>query len=127
MSPTILSRHGRVVMVIGSPGGSLIPTITLSAILGVVDYGRTIQQAIDDGRIHEQWTPQTVWVEPGALSDATIKTLTAEGYVFKQHEPWGSAQGILVGGPSLGVAATDGNRVFGGIDRRHPGAAAIGE
>ncbi len=127
MSPTILSRHGRAVMVIGSPGGSLIPTITLSAILGVVDYGRTIQQAIDDGRIHEQWTPQTVWVEPGALSDATIRTLTAEGYVFRQHEPWGSAQGILVGGPALGVAATDGNRVFGGIDRRHPGAAAIGE
>ncbi len=127
MSPTILSRHGRAVMVIGSPGGSLIPTITLSAILGVVDYGRTIQQAIDDGRIHEQWTPQTVWVEPGALSAATLGTLTAEGYSFKQHDPWGSAQGILVGGPALGVAGTDGNRVFGAIDRRHPGAAAIGE
>lgn len=127
MTPTILSRHGHAVMVIGSPGGSLIPTITLSAILGVVDYGHTIQQAIDDGRIHEQWMPEPVWLEPGALSDQAKTTLTGEGYSFRMHDPWGSAQGILVGGPSLGVAATDGNRVFGGIDRRHPGAAAIGE
>jgi len=127
MSPTILSRHGKAVMVIGSPGGSLIPTITLSAILGVVDYGHTIQQAIDDGRIHEQWMPDSVWMEPGALSDATMKTLVGEGYSFKPHEPWGSAEGILVGGPALGTAAADGNHVFGGIDRRHPGAAAIGE
>lgn len=127
MSPTILSRHGKAVMVIGSPGGSLIPTITLSAILGVVDYGHSIQQAIDDGRIHEQWMPEPVWVEPGTLSAEAARALTAEGYIFKPHEPWGSAQGILVGGPSLGVAASNGNRVFGGIDRRHPGAAAIGE
>ncbi len=127
MSPTILSRHGHAVMVIGSPGGSLIPTITLSAILGVVDYGHTIQQAIDDGRIHQQWMPEPVWMEPGALSDQVKATLTAKGYSFRQHDPWGSAQGILVGGPALGATATDGNRVFGGIDRRHPGAAAIGE
>ena len=127
MSPTILSRHGHAVMVIGSPGGSRIPTITLSAILGVVDYGQTIQEAIDDGRIHEQWMPQPVEMETGALPDPVVKALTAEGYSFRPHEPWGSAQGILVGGPALGVRATDGNHVFGGIDRRHPGAAAIGE
>ena len=127
MSPTILSRHGKVVMVIGSPGGSLIPTITLSAILGVVDYGHSIQQAIDDGRIHEQWMPEAVWVEPGALSPEVTKALTEKGYSFKLHDPWGSAQGILVGGPAMGTAATDGNHVFGGVDHRHPGAAAIGE
>ena len=127
MSPTILSRHGRAVMVIGSPGGSRIPTITLAAILGVVDYGQTIQQAIDDGRIHEQWQPQPVQIETGALSDAVVKGLTAEGYSIKPHDPWGSTQGILVGGPALGAPASDGDRLYGGIDRRHPGAAAIGE
>ena len=127
MSPTILSRHGRAVMVIGSPGGSRIPTITLSAILGVVDYGQTIQQAIDDGRIHEQWQPQQVQIETGALPDEVVHALTAEGYSIKPHDAWGSAQGILVGGPALGVPGSDGNHVYGGIDRRHPGAAAIGE
>ncbi|TLU74679.1 gamma-glutamyltransferase [Lichenicoccus roseus] len=127
MSPTILSRNGHVVMVIGSPGGSRIPTITLSAILGVVDYHRTIQQAIDDGRIHEQWRPEPVEVERGALPAATIEALSHEGYVLQPHAPWGSAQGILVGGPALGAGPVDGNLVYGGIDRRHPGAAAIGE
>jgi len=132
MSPTILSRDGVPVMVIGSPGGSLIPTITLSAILGVVDYGQTIQQAIDDGRIHEQWHPETVWIEPGALSEPVEKALVAEGYGFKQHDPWGSAEGILVGAPALGapalgVRAVGDDRVYGGVDRRHPGGAAIGE
>ncbi len=127
MSPTILSRDGHVVMVIGSPGGSRIPTITLAAILSVVDYHRTIQQAIDDGRIHEQWRPEPVELEPGALPQATTDALTREGYVFKTHAAWGSAQGILVGGPAIGASASGGNRVYGGIDRRHPGAAAIGE
>ena len=127
MAPTILSRDGKAVMVIGSPGGSRIPTIILSVILGVVDYGQTIQQAIDDGRIHEQWMPQPVQVEPGALPAAVTKTLSGEGYSFKQYPPWGSAEGILVGGPALGAAPSDGERFYGGIDRRHPGAAAIGE
>ncbi len=127
MAPTILSRNGRAVMVIGSPGGSRIPTIILSVILGVVDYGQTIQQAIDDGRIHEQWMPQPVEVEPGALSPSVIKTLTGEGYRFKQDPPWGSAEGILVGAPAFGAAPSDGDRFYGGIDRRHPGAAAVGE
>ena len=127
MTPTILSRDGKAVMVIGSPGGSLIPTIVLSVILGVVDYGRTIQQAIDDGRIHEQWTPEPVWMETGALSDPVIKTLNGEGYVFKQHAPWGSAEGVLVGAPALGAPAAGGEHVYGGVDRRHPGGAAIGE
>ncbi len=127
MSPTILSRDGHVVMVIGSPGGSRIPTITLSAILGVVDYHQSIQQAIDDGRIHEQWRPEPVEMEPGALPAATTEALTREGYVFQTHAAWGSAQGILVGGPAIGTAPSGGNLVYGGIDRRHPGAAAIGE
>ena len=127
MSPTILSRNGHVVMVIGSPGGSRIPTITLSAILGVVDYHRSIQQAIDDGRIHEQWRPEPVELEQGALPAATTEALGREGYVFQTRSSWGSAQGILVGGPAIGVAPSGGNRVYGGIDRRHPGAAAIGE
>nr|WP_321985068.1 gamma-glutamyltransferase [uncultured Lichenicoccus sp.] len=127
MSPTILSRNGHVVMVIGSPGGSRIPTITLSAILGVVDYHRTIQQAIDDGRIHEQWRPEPVQMEPGALPAATTAALQGEGYAFQTHAAWGSAQGILVGGPAIGTPPSDGNHVYGGIDRRHPGAAAVGE
>jgi len=129
MSPTILSRNGRAVMVIGSPGGSRIPTITLAAILGTVDYGLDIQQAVDLPRIHEQWQPSKVEVEAGALKPAVQATLEHEGYVFAPHEPWGAAEGVIAGGPTLGgpTMGSTGAGFFGGYDRRHAGGSAVGD
>ncbi|MBW4290925.1 gamma-glutamyltransferase, partial [Escherichia coli] len=57
MSPTIISKDGKPFMVIGSPGGSRIITITLEAILNVIDHGMNIQEAIDAPRGHHQWLP----------------------------------------------------------------------
>ncbi|MDL2171183.1 MULTISPECIES: gamma-glutamyltransferase [Asaia] len=125
MSPTILSRNGKAIMAIGSPGGSRIPTITLAAILGVVDYGMTIQEAVDMPRIHEQWQPEAVEIEPGALSEPVIATLRAHGYTIETHQPWGSAEGVLAGGAKLG-SHPDG-QFYGGYDRRHAGGGATGE
>ncbi|GEN63654.1 gamma-glutamyltransferase [Acetobacter oeni] len=125
MSPTILSRGGKAIMAIGSPGGSRIPTITLAAILGVVDYGMTIQEAIDLPRIHEQWQPDIVETEPGALKTDVMEALQLEGYQFSVHQPWGSAEGVLYGGPRLG-SKSDGH-FYGGFDRRHSGGSAVGE
>ncbi|EHH68814.1 gamma-glutamyltransferase [Gluconobacter morbifer] len=125
MSPTIVSRNGRTVMVIGSPGGSRIPTITLSAILGVIDYGLDIRQAIDLPRIHEQWEPSAVEIEPGALTDDTLRILQSEGYAFSLHKPWGVAEGILAGRPNLSVRET--GLLYGAADPRHAGGSAVGE
>jgi len=125
MSPSIVSRDGKVVMVIGSPGGSRIPTITLSAILGVIDYGLDIRQAIDLPRIHEQWEPSAVELEQGALSDAAMQTLKAEGYALSPHRPWGVAEGILADRPSLKAPKT--GLIYGAADPRHMGGAAVGE
>ncbi len=124
MSPTILSRDGHVVMVIGSPGGSRIPTITLEAILAVLDGGQDIAQAVNMRRVHEQWMPSPVQVEAGALSPDVAAKLAAMGYVLKTYPDWGSAEGIVVGGPSLAVREPG---YFGGLDLRHPGGAAVGE
>jgi gamma-glutamyltranspeptidase/glutathione hydrolase len=101
MSPTIVTKDGKLVMVIGSPGGSRIITITLEAILNVIDHGMTIQEAIDAPRIHQQWMPDVVYLERGALSPDTRALLEARGYTFKDAGYWGLAEGILVGGPSL--------------------------
>ncbi|WP_225197429.1 gamma-glutamyltransferase [Gluconobacter oxydans] len=125
MSPSIVSRDGKTVMVIGSPGGSRIPTITLSVILGVIDYGLDIRQAVDLPRIHEQWEPSAVELEPGALSDETMQTLKAEGYALSPHRPWGVAEGILADHPSLSAAKT--GLIYGAADPRHMGGAAVGE
>jgi gamma-glutamyltranspeptidase/glutathione hydrolase len=128
MSPTIVTKDGKAVMVIGSPGGPRIITITLEAILNVIDHGMTIQEAIDAPRIHHQWQPDTVYVEPFALSRDTMRTLAAMGYGFTEQKGWGRAEGILVGGPSIATpAAQGGPRYFGANDDRAPLGAAVGE
>ena len=79
MSPTIVAKDGKPFMVIGSPGGSRIITITLEAIINVIDHGMDIQEAIDAPRIHHQWLPDTVYIEPFALSPDTRRTAGRHG------------------------------------------------
>ena len=101
MTPTIITKDGGLVMVIGSPGGSRIISITLEAIVNVIDHGMTIQEAIDAPRIHEQGTPDVVGLERGALSADTRALLETRGYRFRDAGYWGVAEGILAGAPSL--------------------------
>lgn len=130
MSPTVVSKDGKAVMVIGSPGGARIITIVLEAILNVVDHGMTIQEAIDAPRIHHQWLPDRIIFEPFGLSADTQKILAGMGHDVGEDpgwSVWGEAAGILVGGPSLAASAPDGNaRYFGAIDSRAAAGAAIG-
>jgi gamma-glutamyltranspeptidase / glutathione hydrolase len=131
MSPTIVSREGKPFMVIGSPGGSRIITITLSAIMNVIDHGMDIQQAIDAPRIHHQWLPDSVAMEPYALSPDTLRLLAGMGYrvgIDPDWTIWGEAAGILVGGRDLKEieAGTGTARYYGAIDSRATAGAAIG-
>ncbi len=125
MSPSIVSRGGHLVMVIGSPGGSRIPTITLEAILNVVDLDMDIAAAIDAPRIHAQWLPDVIEAEPRALSPDTRHVLQTMGYDIVDSAPWGAAEGILIGGPRLGTTAPP-FKLFGANDVRAPAGAAVG-
>ncbi|PKA41674.1 gamma-glutamyltransferase [Rhizobium sullae] len=122
MSPTIISRDGKPFMVIGSPGGSRIITITLEAILNVIDFGMDISQAVNAPRIHHQWQPDKIYLEPYTLSPDTVKTLAAMGYSFDDGSgppQWGQAAGILVGGKSLSdIEKGGGPRYYGAMDSR---------
>ncbi|WP_062111016.1 gamma-glutamyltransferase [Aureimonas sp. AU40] len=130
MSPTILTQNGEPVMVIGSPGGSRIITIVAEAIMNVVDHGMTIQEAVDAPRIHHQWQPDRITIEPRALSPDTIRLLAAKGHKVSEDPNWpvwGQAAGILVGGPSLKARdPANPERFFGAIDARAGSGAAIG-
>ncbi|RWO43620.1 gamma-glutamyltransferase [Mesorhizobium sp.] len=128
MSPTIVAKDGKPFMVIGSPGGSRIITITLAAIVNVVDHGMNIQEAIDAPRIHHQWLPDTVYVEPFGLSPDTEKLLAGMGYrIDVTDATWGQAAGILVGGKSLAeIEKGGGARYNGAIDSRAASGEAIG-
>lgn len=130
MSPTIISKDGKPFMVIGSPGGARIITITLEAILNVIDHGMNIQEAVDAPRIHHQWLPDKVFMEPYALSPDTRKLLSAMGHNVQIDESWtiwGQATGILVGGESLSdIGAGGGARYNGAVDSRIGAGAARG-
>jgi len=102
----------------------------LEAIVNVIDFGMTIQEAIDSPRIHHQWLPDEVLIEPHGLSPDTIKILSKMGY--KVHEDadwpmWGYAAGILVGGKDLAtIKAGTGARYNGAEDSRDVPGAAVG-
>lgn len=130
MSPTIVTRDGKPFMVIGSPGGSRIITITLEAILNVVDFGMDISQAVNAPRIHHQWQPDKVYLEPYTLSPDTIRALVAMGHTLDDGSgppQWGQAAGILVGGKSLADIEKGGAaRYYGAMDSRAAEGSAGG-
>ncbi len=126
MSPTIVSRDGKPVMVIGTPGGSRIITVVVHCILNVIDYGMNIQEAIDAPRFHQQWLPETTNVELFALSPDTRKILVDMGHKLGDPQPAGHAAGILVGAPSLGGKPHGNERFYGANDPRRGTGSALG-
>jgi len=137
MSPTVVLRNGRVAMVVGSPGGSRIITITLEVLLNVIDYGMEPQEAVNATRIHHQWLPDVLAAEPYALSADTVQALQARGYTVIEQSPWGAAELIAIpqvssgaDHPSSGNDAALGGRLRAGMmygasdDRRAAGSAA---
>ncbi len=71
MAPTMVLRDGQVFLVLGSPGGPRIITITLETALNIIDYGMAPQEAVDAPRLHHQWLPDEIVAEPYALSPDT--------------------------------------------------------
>jgi gamma-glutamyltranspeptidase/glutathione hydrolase len=119
MTPTVVTKNGKLFMVTGAEGGSLIITTVLSTIQNVVDYGMNVQAAVDAPRTHMQWLPDEMFYEPGALDEGTARELQAMGYTLSTHPPtWASAEAVTVD-PVSGVR-------YGGSDARHPAGLAAG-
>lgn len=116
MAPTIVLKDGKPFLVLGSPGGSRIITATLEAAINVIDYGLDPQAAVDAPRIHFQGQPNTVFLEPGALSQEARTQLEAQGYRFEEQKPWCAVELIKV----------NANGLVGANDYRRPAGAAAG-
>jgi gamma-glutamyltranspeptidase/glutathione hydrolase len=103
MTPTIVLKDGKLFLVLGSPGSSRIITTVALAIMGVVDYGMNIQEAIDAPRFHNQWMPDVLSVEAWFAPDA-LHALEKMGYkiIVGQHEDgswspfWSDAECIAI-------------------------------
>ena len=96
MTPSILEKDGKLFMVVGTPGGSTIITSVFQAILNVVDFGMTMQEAVAAPRFHHQWLPDQVDYEPNAISNNVRESLKQKGYILKERKAYGRVDGILV-------------------------------
>ena len=82
MTPTIVTRDGKLDLVLGTPGGPTIINSVLQVLINVVDFGMNVQDAVDWPRIHQQWLPDLLVMERGFSPD-TIALLKARGYQVK--------------------------------------------
>ncbi|MBV8619963.1 MAG: gamma-glutamyltransferase [Curvibacter sp.] len=126
MSPTIVSKDGKPVMVVGTPGGSRIITAVLHTILNVIDYDMNVQEAVDAPRFHQQWLPDVTNMETFAISPDTRKLLEAAGQKLGAPQPANHVAAILIGAPSLNGKPVGKNRFYGANDPRRNSGLALG-
>jgi len=126
MTPTIVTRDGKLFMVIGTPGGSHIPTGVLQVMVNVIDYDMDLSEAVNAPRIHAQWMPDVIYYEKDSLSADTIAALQAKGHKLERMDYWNQIAAILVGAPGVKTAPYGTNRLYGAIDPRLPVGNAQG-
>jgi len=109
MTPTILTKDGRVAMVIGTPGGSRIATSIFQVLSNWHDYHMSLEASVSAPRIHHQLLPpDTLFEEPYATIDpAARRVLVDRGYTFVNQGWNGDMEVILVAGPGTVVAVSD--------------------
>jgi gamma-glutamyltranspeptidase/glutathione hydrolase len=116
MSPTIVLKDGKPVLVTGSPGGSRIISTVLQVIVNVLDYRMDVASAVAAPRLHHQWLPDEVRIEHG-FPDDVIAALKAKGHTV--IEPMGQT--------SANSIAVTANGLLGAPDPRSRGAEAAGQ
>ncbi len=115
MTPTIVAKDGKTVMITGSPGGRTIINTLLNVIINVIDFKMNIQGAVDGCRIDHEWMPDVLRVEKVGISDKVIDSLKSMGHTIKTVERQGDAHSIFID-PKTGI-------YFGAADRRSSGLA----
>lgn len=94
MTPTIVFKDHKPYLVTGSPGGSTIITVVLQTLLNVLDYGMDVASASSVPRVHHQWLPDQLHVEPGISID-TQRLLQSKGHQLVQDMVLGNTQTLL--------------------------------
>jgi gamma-glutamyltranspeptidase/glutathione hydrolase len=96
MTPTIVTRDGKVVLVTGSPGGRTIQATVLTVVLGVTEYGLSGSEAVALPRINHQWMPDRASVEANGIAEDTVGKLRAMGHEVTVSPRQGDAHSIWI-------------------------------
>jgi gamma-glutamyltranspeptidase/glutathione hydrolase len=122
MTPTVVLKDGKLLLVLGSPGGSRIPTTVANILIGIIDYGMNVQEAVNAPRFHHQWLPDVINVEQWFSPD-TVKALEQKGHKIEigrgLSEEW---QPYWSDGECIAVDQKTGERL-GASDMRENGKA----
>jgi len=124
MTPTIVAHDGKTVMVLGSPGSSKIISTVANVLMGVVDYGMNIQEAVNAPRFHNQWLPDVVNVEKWFSPD-TVSALQKMGYKIQTGLNAGDTHGYWSDAECIAVDEKTGARL-GATDGRNSNGKAVG-
>ena len=116
MTPVIVARSGRLVLVTGSPGGRTIINTSLDVVLGVTAWGLNGREAVDAPRMHHQWLPDRLSIEADGVSAEVLAALKTLGHDVRMGGVQGSAQSIWVH-PNTGA-------IYGIADKRSADAKA---
>ena len=109
MTPTIIEKNNNLFMILGTPGGSTIITSVFQTILNVIDYGMTMQEAVDAKKIHHQWVPDILYIEKNSINNETKEQLISIGHKINERGSIGRMNCILINSD---------NKLEGGSDKR---------
>jgi gamma-glutamyltranspeptidase / glutathione hydrolase len=109
MAPTLVfDPAGKLWLAVGSPGGTTIPTTVAQVISHLVDDGMSLAQAVAAPRLHHQWQPDALQVEPNGLEAETARALQARGHtLLVRDRPWANPQAVRVTPEGWREAASD--------------------
>jgi len=96
MSPSIVTKNGKLFMVVGSPGGRTIINTVMEIVLNEIDYGMDVRHAVDEPRFHHQWLPDEITFERNALPDSTVQRLQAMGHAIRFGGQQGDGHTIVI-------------------------------
>lgn len=109
MSPSfVFSEEGKLILVLGSPGGSRIITANLQTILNVIEYKMSLQKALNFPRFHHQWLPNRLFIEASDFPQQTIRALEKKGHIIKTPtRTMGNVQAVLIKKDGTLIGASD--------------------
>ena len=96
MTPTIVARDGKPILVVGTPGGRTIINSVLQVILNVIDFNMNVAKAVEAPRVHHQWLPDELRLEGYGFSPDTIERLRLMGHNVSMRSEQGNVMAIFV-------------------------------
>ena len=107
MTPTIVLKNGKPYIIVGTPGGTTIPTSVFQSIVDVLDFKLSPNMTINSPKFHHQWLPETVMVEKN-FPESTISDLEKLKYKIERISQLGRTEMIVIDEKGNAVAVADG-------------------